>query len=183
MPLCDGFVLHPSLISTTIVARSRTKVSPTIVQLHLLRGSGVIASSCPINRACSERVPQKGSQNDRNQEDAFSSWLVSHSKGSLRVYGFSSGSICALAGAVTGSGAYDACTWPESTSSDEHDQCLWRESRLLESPNPGPWSNCFASRLLMLSPSRIRTGLGRADDYESSSSQRDHHSGWECPGA
>lgn len=25
----------------------------------------------------------------------------------------------------------------------------------------GPWSNCFASELLMLSPSRIGTGLGK----------------------
>jgi hypothetical protein len=45
MPLRNGFVLDLSLIRTTIVARPRTKVSPTIVQLHRLRGSAVIASA------------------------------------------------------------------------------------------------------------------------------------------
>src|SRR5215469_1839508 len=100
MPLCDGFVLDPGLISTAIVVRPRTKVSPTIVQLRLFRSSGVIALSCPIRSACSGRVLQKGSHNDCNQENAFCSRLVSHSKGSLRVYFFSSGSICTLAGAV-----------------------------------------------------------------------------------
>jgi hypothetical protein len=42
------FVFDAGLISTTTVTRSGTKVSRTIVQLHLFRGSGVIASSCPI---------------------------------------------------------------------------------------------------------------------------------------
>jgi hypothetical protein len=63
MPLRDGFVLDPSVTSNTIVARSRTKVSPTIVQLHRLRGSGVIASLHPIQsgvlkKSSSVRKPQ-----------------------------------------------------------------------------------------------------------------------------
>jgi hypothetical protein len=49
--------------AATILARSGTKVSPTIVQLHRLRGSGVIASSHPIQsgvlrKSSSERKPQ-----------------------------------------------------------------------------------------------------------------------------
>src|SRR5215469_9182786 len=32
------------------------------------------------NRACQKELAQKGSHNDCNQEDAFSFWLVSHSK-------------------------------------------------------------------------------------------------------
>ena len=68
------------------------------------------------NRACSKRVLQKGSHNDCNQEDAFSSGLVSHSKGSLRVYFFSSGSICALAGGLARRmGSHGGCIWRQDT--------------------------------------------------------------------
>ena len=144
--------------------------------------------SDPIGRA-QEEFFRKEATNDCNQENAFSSRLVSHSKGSLRVYFVSSASICALARAVTDEIARIMHLALESNFN--------RFARIaLCSPNrgssitqkgdvemlPGPRSNCFASRLLMLSPSRIRTGLGRADDYESSSSKRDHHSCWECPG-
>jgi hypothetical protein len=54
------------------------------------------------NRARSARVLQKGNHNDSNHQDALSSRLVSNSKGSSRVYFFSSRSICALAGPLNG---------------------------------------------------------------------------------
>jgi hypothetical protein len=78
---------------------------------------------------------------------------------------------------------------------DELNPWFWPESRSLESlfehpirkslPSlrssdtkvfPLPSCNCFASALLKLSPSRIRTGLRTADDSGSRSLKRDHHS-------
>lgn len=47
------------LTGTTIVARTGTKVSRTIVQLHRLRGSGVIASSRPIQSGVVEGIFRK----------------------------------------------------------------------------------------------------------------------------
>ena len=44
----------------------------------------------------------EGSHNDCTKENAFTSRLVSHSKGPVHVYFFSSGSIFALAGALDG---------------------------------------------------------------------------------
>src|SRR5262249_35465258 len=76
-----------------MLARSGTKVSPTIVQLHRLRGSGLIVQQEFFREEATMTAIKK---------DAFSSRLVSHSKGSLRVYFFSSGSVCVLAGALDG---------------------------------------------------------------------------------